>query len=677
MLAIALACVLPAVSFAEDEEVEVQVELVPELLSAEADMPEEHVEILSVKSASSARKAQVEKGLTATKLAAANTSTSYRSQLKAALYDAWKKKDTYGQTITIDMSDWSSKPKPDAEFVETLKELRSEILFEHPEIFWTSTAESWSFSYSGRSSVTKLKFPGCSLTASQVSDMQSKCNKAISQIKSWVSKSGATSDDEKCKVVHDWLVRKCLYNKTALVKGGPMSYGNFNPWTSYGALAYANDADKSYTGPVCQGYTLAFNWALDELGISSDCVLETASNGMQHMWSRVKIDDNWYNVDATHDDPLIAGTYRDRGSGSTPNSTYFLKSDPWFKANPSKSGTISYHVSFSGTSTGKDTTYDKKSWKAYNASGAVAASKTSISGAKVTVKSQYYKGKALTPAPTVVLGGKTLTKGTHYTVSYAKNTNAGTATVTITGKGSYTGTVKGSFKIVALSIANAKVSNIVAKNYSGTAITQKPIVKLGRTTLTNGKHYKVTYAKNKAAGTATITITGIGNYRGSVSKKFTISKVNIATNAKAVISGVAAKTYTGKAIALPIAVKLNGKALKKGTDYVVSYKNNRKAGIATVTVAGKGSCIGSVTKKFKIVAFNMKNAKVSGITAKKYTGKAITQKIVVKAGSATLKQGTDYVLTYKNNKKVGTAIMVITGKGSCAGKIVKSFAIKK
>ncbi len=76
-----------------------------------------------------------------------------------------------------------------------------------------------------------------------------------------------------------------------------------------------------------------------------------------------------------------------------------------------------------------------------------AGGQTGIGDAKITVKDQAYTGKALQPAVTVKLGGKKLVKGTDYTVSYKSNIGIGKATVTVKGKGDYTGTVKGSFNI--------------------------------------------------------------------------------------------------------------------------------------------------------------------------------------------------------------------------------------
>ena len=66
-----------------------------------------------------------------------------------------------------------------------------------------------------------------------------------------------------------------------------------------------------------------------------------------------------------------------------------------------------------------------------------------------TPDSYVYDGNPKTPGVTVVLGGKTLVKDTDYEVSFSNNTEAGSATVTVTGKGNYTGTALGSFTITS------------------------------------------------------------------------------------------------------------------------------------------------------------------------------------------------------------------------------------
>ena len=225
----------------------------------------------------------------------------------------------------------------------------------------------------------------------------------------------------------------------------------------------------------------------------------------------------------------------------------------------------------------------------------------SISAATVSgITNKTYTGSAIKPAPTVTLSGKTLKSGTDYTVTYKNNISVGTASVIITGKGDYTGTISRTFKINAASVAKATVSGLSSKSYTGKAITQTPTVKLGSKTLKKGTDYTLSFKNNKAVGNATVTIKGKGNYTGSIKKTFKITKASVA---RAKVTGVSKKyKYTGKAIKPAVKVTLGGVTLKKGTDYTVSYKSNKKVGTATITITGKGSYKGTVKKTFKIVA---------------------------------------------------------------------------
>ena len=132
--------------------------------------------------------------------------------------------------------------------------------------------------------------------------------------------------------------------------------------------------------------------------------------------------------------------------------------------------------------------------------------------------------------------------------------------------------------------------------------------------------------------------------------------------------------YDGKAKTPSVNVKVNGKTLKKDTDYTVSYSNNTKVGTAKVTITGKGNYTGSVSKTYSIKN-NFKKATVSGISTKAFTGKNITHSITVKYNGKTLKNGTDYTVSYSNNKSIGTATVKIAGKGSYTGTITKAFKI--
>ena len=79
---------------------------------------------------------------------------------------------------------------------------------------------------------------------------------------------------------------------------------------------------------------------------------------------------------------------------------------------------------------------------------------------------------------------------------------------------------------IDLIASKAEVTGITNKTYTGTAITQSPVVKVGGATLKFGVDYTVSYANNINVGTATMTITGKGNYTGNIKRSFTISEIN-------------------------------------------------------------------------------------------------------------------------------------------------------
>ena len=140
--------------------------------------------------------------------------------------------------------------------------------------------------------------------------------------------------------------------------------------------------------------------------------------------------------------------------------------------------------------------------------------------------------------------------------------------------------------------------------------------------------------------------------------------------------------YTGKVRTQTVTVKakVSGKlkTLKKGTDYTVSYKNNTKVGTATLIVKGKGKYTGTIKKTFKITPVKLASVKLK-YSKMEYTGKALTQTVTVKAKvnkkTVTLKKGTDYTVSYKNNINVGTATVTVKGKGNFTGTIKKTFTI--
>ncbi|EXM40143.1 hypothetical protein RASY3_06655, partial [Ruminococcus albus SY3] len=157
----------------------------------------------------------------------------------------------------------------------------------------------------------------------------------------------------------------------------------------------------------------------------------------------------------------------------------------------------------------------------------LVTNQTRITADAVTLSasSYVYDGTAKQPSVTVKVGSKTLTKGTDYTAVYSDNTAAGTAYVTIRGMGAYTGSVTKIFTINKKSISNLTMNlSQTSYTYDGTAKKPKVTVKDGSRTLVSGTDYSVSYSNNTNAGTASVTVTGKGNYTGTASLSFRIVK---------------------------------------------------------------------------------------------------------------------------------------------------------
>ena len=197
-----------------------------------------------------------------------------------------------------------------------------------------------------------------------------------------------------------------------------------------------------------------------------------------------------------------------------------------------------------------------------------------------------------------------------------------------------------------------------------------------QTTITATGHKSSGWIVDKAAS---IGVKGSKHKECTVCKKVletaeipALSRISISK--ASVTLSTSTYAYDGKTKTPSVTVKVNGKTLKKDTDYTVSYSNNTKVGTATVKITGKGNYTGSVSKTYSIKN-NFKKATVSGISTKAFTGKNITQSITVKYNGKTLKKGTDYTVSYSSNKNIGTATVKIAGKGSYTGTITKTFKI--
>ncbi|MCH5199019.1 MAG: phosphodiester glycosidase family protein [Oscillospiraceae bacterium] len=116
--------------------------------------------------------------------------------------------------------------------------------------------------------------------------------------------------------------------------------------------------------------------------------------------------------------------------------------------------------------------------------------------------------------------------------------------------------------------------------------------------------YTVTYANNVNAGTANVTVTGIGNYEGTLEFTFEIAPQSL-SGATAKANGDAAYDPNGAKVGFTVTDQ-NGLVLTEGKDYTVSYKNNTSAGKGTATITGIGNYEGVLTASFTILPEEVK-----------------------------------------------------------------------
>ena len=307
---------------------------------------------------------------------------------------------------------------------------------------------------------------------------------------------------------------------------------------------------------------------------------------------------------------------------------------------------------------------------------------TDIGGGTVELSpaSATYTGAAIEPAVAVVIsdetsetGYRTLTPGVDYTVTFENNVDVSTegapALVTVTGVGAYTGELTASFVIseapattTDLAAAGYSISPVADQTYTGSAIT--PAITLAGPGQLTSDDYMVSYRDNVAVGTATVTVTGQGEYSGMLTATFRIA----GDIADAVVTAIPNQTYTGAEIKPSPVVAFGTSALTEGVDYDLSYENNvsasTDAALAKVVLTGRGSYTGAQVVEFVIEPKSIKGAQVAAIASVTYSGNANTPPVTVKDGSTTLVNGVDYTLSYERNVDAGAALVVIQGIGN-------------
>lgn len=335
-----------------------------------------------------------------------------------------------------------------------------------------------------------------------------------------------------------------------------------------------------------------------------------------------------------------------------------------------KNGAATNAGAYKATLTLKDKTHYQ--WASTGKSDDITVSwsiaSANLSSAKVSAANQTFSGQSLSPSVTVKLSDRTLKSGTDYAVSYSNNLHAGTAKVTVTGKGNYAGTASGTFTISPASLAGAKAS-VGSQKYTGSQLTPVPTVTLDGKTLKSGTDFTTSYSNNVNVGTAILTVTGKGDYTDTTKTTFAITasmqSVNVPSPAKLTFNG----SYQTAIESNNVYTVKNGGGVNAG-----SYRSTLTLKDKTRyqwTSTGKSD---DVDVTWSISAASISSAKVS-TASQTFSGQALTPSITVKLGDRTLINGTDYSASYFNNVNAGTAKASVTGKGNYTGTASGSFII--
>lgn len=307
----------------------------------------------------------------------------------------------------------------------------------------------------------------------------------------------------------------------------------------------------------------------------------------------------------------------------------------------------------------------------------VVKDKELLTKAKVTLPSNaldYKNGAAVefeNPAQiTVKLGSKVIPQkaedGTdNYVITYMNNREVGTASVVITGveTGKYVGSCSKAFAVkgTPFSAKTIEMTAFEAKlPYTGRTIYQNPVLKdkASGAALEKNVDYRITYANNLNAGKATMVLTGINKYSGTIKQSFTIDKVEL--TAQMLQQNVMTVKQNRAGVTPDVELIYDGRTLVKDVDYKLTYTNNKNTTTETkkayISIAGKGNFKG-----------NLKNAVELTIQPKSWDSGEITVEVpdmkykpntkeykpnpVVYDNGKKLAKNKDYTIAYASNKK--------------------------
>lgn len=189
-----------------------------------------------------------------------------------------------------------------------LKDVFTAVILDHPEIFWIDSYSSIGDIFTGKintNMVIRLRYTYTKEEALQIKqEIEPKYNEIIEGAKK------LKSDEKKVKYVHDKLVEISTYSS----------------YTKQEIPEFQSFVSIFKTGKsVCAGYSYGFKWIMDNLGIKSMALeyIDSKDSSSSHIWNKVYLNDNWYNIDVTWDAQLSK-------DGNVSYKYYLLDNDEFY-----------------------------------------------------------------------------------------------------------------------------------------------------------------------------------------------------------------------------------------------------------------------------------------------------------------------------------------------------------
>lgn len=185
-------------------------------------------------------------------------------------------------------------------------------------------------------------------------------------------------------------------------------------------------------------------------------------------------------------------------------------------------------------------------------------------------------------------------------------------------------------------------------------------------TLQENVDYTIAFEDNTNAGTAKITVTGIGLYEGTLEGTFEIAQKEITETNIDFTQVKESYVYAGVPIEPVVAIE----GLEKDIDYTVVVSDNLVPGTAKIVITGIGNYTGEISKEFTITKKDVNSVQVEV----SYKGKELV--VNVKDAHHQMVKDVDYKYTVVQDAK-GNVTVTVEGIGGCfEGKVVKTIAAK-